>query len=559
MKSSSRFALVTFTVIFLSFVITGSIKTAFAGGLPAPALITPANAATVYTGNQPVTLDWASVSDATKYKVQVYKNKISSANRIVNATATTDQFAPATTFQTGITYIWRVKAKNSSTSSPWATANFTMTDQAPSVPPLPAPGIQGPADGAQIALDAQPFVFNWDVVAGATGYHLQISSTSDFSSMIYDNTPSSDGWAAQTPFTAGTYYWRVSAANATQTGLWTATRSVVISGSVATPPPVSGNPWESPLATQVPYTANSPWNTPIGANPTYDRNSALMVDYMKNGVTGGKIYSDTTQYNYPVYWADANTPKYNVPCMTYRCTVVTNGVVTKVDTMVNVPIPDGAKQANGTDAQMIIIDTTTGIEYGFYHAARQADGSWTAANGYKYPVTTGEGTQPGFGSRGAGVPYYAGLIRPWEIRAGEIKHALAFVYQFTAAAGCVYPAAQTDGKTTGTYTIPEGARLQLNPALTDADFTRWGLSPAGKTVARALQQYGMYLIDSGGSPKIIAENLVANTLYGLSWSDPDLGYDKNVIANVPYSEFRVLSLPDGYYNGAAANYGKCVK
>ena len=84
-----------------------------------------------------------------------------------------------------------------------------------------------------------------------------------------------------------------------------------------------------------------------------------------------------------------------------------------------------------------------------------------------------------------------------------------------------------------------------------------GLTPAGKIVVRAMQKYGMILIDTGGSPKIIAENLTANTIYGQSWDS--VGYDKNVIANLPYAELRVLALPDSFYNGAAANWGTCNK
>jgi hypothetical protein len=99
--------------------------------------------------------------------------------------------------------------------------------------------------------------------------------------------------------------------------------------------------------------------------------------------------------------------------------------------------------------------------------------------------------------------------------------------------------------------------LQLNPALTDADFDRMGLTAAGKIVAHAIQKYGMILIDTGGSPKIVAENLTANTLYGQTWDQ--VGYDKNVIANLPYTELRVLALPDGFYNGAANNWGSCIK
>jgi hypothetical protein len=308
------------------------------------------------------------------------------------------------------------------------------------------------------------------------------------------------------------------------------------------------------MAMQVPYVANSPWNTPI-TNPVYDDYSSQMIATIGNTVTGGKIYSDTTQYNYPVYWADASTPRYDVPCVKYKCSYVVNGQVTRVVSL-NMPIPDGAQQSAGYDAQLIVIDTQTGIEYGLYHAAKLSTGGWTADNGYQYNIGYDAAT-PGFGSRGAGVPYYAGMIRPWEIAQGHIDHAIAFVYPFTQAGKCVSPATKTDGTTTG-LGIPDGARLQLNPNLTDADFTAMGLSPAGKIVARAMQQYGMILVDTGGSPKIIAENLTANTLYGQSWDS--YGYTKDVIAKIPYTQLNVLKLPTAYYSSTyTPNFGNCIK
>ncbi len=420
---------------------------------------------------------------------------------------------------------------------------------------IAAPALVSPANGEQIAYDAQPFVFNWDEVGGAIGYRLQVSRNSNYSSLVYNVTPTSDGWAAQTPFAAGTYYWRVRARTAKQEGRWSETRRVVVQAApMSTPVPASGG-----YQTTRPYASTSIWNTPIGANPALDPYSSQMVGTLGQSSTGGRIYSDTTRYTYPVYFADASTPRYNVPCLRYKCTVVdANGAVSRVTTMTNVPIPAGAQVASGADAQMIVVDTTSGMEYGFYHG-RWANGGYEVDNGYTYNVTW-NGTPVPFGSRGAGVTYYAGLIRPWEIRAGQINHAIAFAYDSPVATRCVYPATQTDGPSSNPYALPEGARLQLNPALTEANFDAWGLSRAGRIVARALQQYGMILIDTGGSPKIMAEDLVDNPLTVERWTDPDLLYDKNVIANIPYSEFRVLALPAAYWSGAySPNYGKCIR
>jgi hypothetical protein len=317
--------------------------------------------------------------------------------------------------------------------------------------------------------------------------------------------------------------------------------------------------WQSEIASRVPYTANSPWNTPIGASPVYDRTSKQMIDTIKHTSTSGVILSDTSRFTFPVYWADASTPDYDIPCVKWKCTQMHNGEVVRVDVLIDVPIPDGAVPSAGTDRQMIIVDTVTGDEYGLFHAERHSDGSWSADNAYQYNILNGDAATPGFGSRGAGVPYLAGLIRPWEIRAGEIKHALAFAYENTQAEKCVWPATQTDGESTMPFAMPEGARIQLDPALTDADFDAMGLTPTGKIVARALQQYGMFLIDTGGSPKIMAENLSDNRLYPLSWDDPELLYTEQVIAAIPYTEFHVLALPSGYHSGGVPTFGNCVK
>jgi hypothetical protein len=309
------------------------------------------------------------------------------------------------------------------------------------------------------------------------------------------------------------------------------------------------------MAHRTPYTRNSFWNTPIGSNPAYDPNSAQMIETLGWTNTDGEFTSDTTRYTYPVYWADASTPRHEVPCTLYGCTIMADDDIHQVVSTMTVPIPDGARPSAGSDAQLIVIDTVTGAEYGLFRASYQ-NGTWTAGAGYVYSIHA-DGTPRQMRSRGAGVPYLAGLIRPWEIRQGAINHVLAFAYEHAAAERCVYPATKTDGQSTLQFAIPQGARLQLNPSLTDADFDRWGLSRAGRIVARALQQYGMVLIDTGGSNKIMAEDLHANPTPPDSWVE--LGYHKYIIETIPYTEFRVLALPDGYWEGGPANWGRCIR
>jgi hypothetical protein len=320
-------------------------------------------------------------------------------------------------------------------------------------------------------------------------------------------------------------------------------------------PPIDLTPGD--LRTLRPYSAGSPWNTPIGPRPRYDSNSERLIATIGEARNGGVLTSDPDQYSYPVYFADAQTPLLPVRCERYRCGVLGWGRLTRVDVIENVPIPPLMRPSTGSDGQVIIIDEVLGVEYNLWQVQRTEQG-WTASNDSVYSIF-GDGAPAEYGSRGAGVPYYAGLIRPWEIRQGRIEHAIAFGYPTPARDRCVYPASKTDGRSDLPYAIPEGARLQLDPSLTEEDFDRMGLDRTGKIIARALQEYGMILIDISGRPKIIAENLDDNPLAGEQWSDPDIKLTDKTISAIPYTAFSVLELPAAYWDSSAParQHGKC--
>ncbi|MGI9657402.1 MAG: hypothetical protein ACR2OD_00730, partial [Gaiellaceae bacterium] len=223
-----------------------------------------------------------------------------------------------------------------------------------------------------------------------------------------------------------------------------------------------------------PYTDASPWNTAIPASATYEANSAARV-----GAIGGNLSSDPTQFTYPVYYASAATPKRAVTLSGWLSQSNADGstFANIQNATVQVPVPAGAAPAAGSDAQVIIIDLSTGDEWGFFNFGAAGAG-FQATNGYRYnvgwngaPTTNANGN--GFVARGAGVPYLAGLVRPCEVQRGSIEHALAFAYD--APAGTfVYPAGKSDGSGSGLGALPEGARLQLDPALSDAQIGAWG-------------------------------------------------------------------------------------
>lgn len=275
------------------------------------------------------------------------------------------------------------------------------------------------------------------------------------------------------------------------------------------------------------YSATSPWNTPVGASPDVDPRSRALV-----GALTGKLTSDPTQYTYPVYEVDPSTPLVSISVsgrysnVTGPSTISTARVPT-----VAVPIPASAQPAEGSDSQLIVHDAATGDEWGFWEASRLGDGSWRATNGYHYN-TNWSGVPPhGFGSRGAGVPYLAGLIRPCEIAQGRIDHAIAFAYT-SPSSSFVYPATKSDGQGADATSLPEGAHLQLDPSLTPAELAGLGCTGACLTIARALQQYGMFLIDASGRPKLVAEYEATAAWNGTITS--------TTVSPIPLARFRVL-------------------
>ena len=323
-------------------------------------------------------------------------------------------------------------------------------------------------------------------------------------------------------------------------------------------PPPTDAPGDVPTdITQMrPYTEASIWNTPIGPDPVYDPHSTEMIATI--GLTGnGQLSYNPDRYSFTLYFIDETTPRWDIPCTRYRCTIVTPGEVIRTEMLPGVPIPSEARPASGRDAQMIIIDKTTHAEYDLWGVEQTATG-WTIRNGSVYNILW-DAMPTQYGSRGAGVPYYAGLVRPWEIVQGRIDHALSFAYPYPAEGRCVFPASKTDGNSSLPYAIPEGARLQLDPALTEIDFNHMGLDRTGKIIARALQEYGMFLIDYSGRPKIHAENLANNLHATIQWSDPELNLTRATIANIPYTDFRVIALPESYWNPAPDNplHGRC--
>ena len=133
---------------------------------------------------------------------------------------------------------------------------------------------------------------------------------------------------------------------------------------------------------------------------------------------------------------------------------------------------------------------------------------WGAANPPNF--SRGDGCT---GADAAGLPMAPLILTKEDIASGNVKHALRFTIDNNRIAADVYvhPATHYGGPIGGTDMMPYGARLRLR-----ADYPLASLpNDNARTVAKALQTYGMYMADGGNiyiSATLDASDLINNSI-----------------------------------------------
>ncbi|MDD5362592.1 MAG: T9SS type A sorting domain-containing protein [Ignavibacteria bacterium] len=184
------------------------------GGPAAPTLLSPANGSNILTTTP--TLDWNDVSGAVSYEVQIATD-VNFVNLIVNIGTVNSQYiTPSGTLAGNMTYYWRARAENSTGTGPWSSVwNFRVA-ALPTAPTLVSPPNYSSNQPPTILLD-------WDSLASASTYRLQIASDSLFISTVFDTSGVTRSYVRMRSgilLPNGKYYWRVNATNIAGTGPW---------------------------------------------------------------------------------------------------------------------------------------------------------------------------------------------------------------------------------------------------------------------------------------------------------------------------------------------------
>ncbi len=180
---------------------------------------------------------WGTAANAASYSL-VVSTSSSYASPVINVAGISGTSYQATTaLAASTTYYWRVTAVNTGGSTVATNAGSSFTTAAP--PPAPGTFAQtSPAAGATGV--AQSATFGWGAASNAASYSLIVSTNSSFTNPVVNQsgiTATSYTVPASLAL-ATTYYWRVTAVNATGT---TVATNAGLSFTTTATAPVGGN------------------------------------------------------------------------------------------------------------------------------------------------------------------------------------------------------------------------------------------------------------------------------------------------------------------------------
>lgn len=249
-----------------------------------------------------------------------------------------------------------------------------------------------------------------------------------------------------------------------------------------------------------PYSDSSPFNRPIPSGAQLASNSSRIVSRITGFGPPQKILAGTADsegdYGHPIYFSQPDDPVYTVHCTEDWGTCDIEGM--------QVRIPAPARPAGGGDRHMAVIDQAGGWEYDFWYVHDKPDGGGTIRIAWGGRTRIGTPDADGLGSNATAAHFglAAGMIRPAEMEAGRINHALFMLVKCTNGTS-VWPA----GSGTGTNCSSLGISSENAPAMgqrfyldmSAAQIDALGVPDWQRTILRAMAEYGMYVGDTGGS------------------------------------------------------------
>ena len=167
-----------------------------------------------------------------------------------------------------------------------------------------------------------------------------------------------------------------------------------------------------------------------------------------------------------------------------------------------IPIPSYAALTGFSDSPLVIYQPSTGTDWEFWQLTRLSASSYHACWGGRLSLATSDGVFPApYGLSATGISYLATTITEADVESGSIDHAIA-----VALPRCnhsVYPASRTDcGTDPGQPAEGQWFRFAAGTTCAPSQCS----TPFAQMVFKAIQTYGMVVVDQAGAVMIEAEH-----------------------------------------------------
>ena len=250
-------------------------------------------------------------------------------------------------------------------------------------------------------------------------------------------------------------------------------------GGTGTPVAAGRDAWRHPFA------STSPWNTAIGSGARFEpRDGSRTASFLT-----AKPVINRAEWSVATRLARTTDPVATLTAVRNRTTYT-------------IRIPPDTVATAGLDRHVTVVQPDGVTAFDMYKISKQSDTQWRA----EFVVVVDlrrDGAAAG--ARASGMPGFAGLIRRHEVGERRIPHALAIAVPGSVLrTGQMWPATRQDGDARTSYTgqVPMGSLFAIPPGV---DVEAMRLSPEGKALARALQDYGAYVVDRSGMASLYCE------------------------------------------------------
>ena len=275
-----------------------------------------------------------------------------------------------------------------------------------------------------------------------------------------------------------------------------------------------GRPGAAPPSPATPsaraFHDDSWWNTPLPEEAPLHPSASSILDYLSTAPESGRgcltlAGAGRSHWGQPVYDAQPGDPSYDIV-----------GLNQPLEELESLRIPVGAQAARNNDSSMSVYDREKGYVAALTGAEYHEDSDEWSAVGATITYLDSNGLHADTGrsddlrNRGShrGNNGAVMAVELDEVEAGAVRHVLKAAAGPEVSDRFVFPMVGSDGDYHGSDPAvpPQGLRMRISPSI---DVEALGLEREALVIARALQRYGFYIGDSGGTTAIKLQNTYA--------------------------------------------------